>query len=89
VLAQFTRKKFLQKIKCGYRFEKGFSAKIKLLGGFERRHLGKDDTIVVNLKRASRHRRNYRSGFERKHLGTEETIVVDLKKDISAQKKLS
>jgi hypothetical protein len=41
----------LQKIKCGYRFEKGFSAKIKLRGGFERRHLGRDYTIVVDLKK--------------------------------------
>jgi hypothetical protein len=41
------RKKFLQKIECGCRFGKGFSAKIKLFGGFERKHLGKDDTIVM------------------------------------------
>jgi hypothetical protein len=34
-IAAFKRKKFLQKIKCGYSPGKGFSAKIKLRGGFE------------------------------------------------------
>jgi hypothetical protein len=43
----------------------------------------------MDLKRTSRHRRNYRGGFEKGRLGTEETIVVDLKEGIAARKKLS
>ena len=89
MLAKFERKEFLQKIKCGYRFEKGFSAQIKLHGGFERRHLDKDDTFVVNLKKASRQRQRYRGGFEKGHLGKGDTIVVNLKKGISAKTTLS
>jgi hypothetical protein len=47
----FQAKEVLAKNKMLCRFEKGFSAKIKLLGGFERRHLGRDYTFVVDLKK--------------------------------------
>jgi hypothetical protein len=36
-------------------------------GRFEREYRGTEETIAVDLKKASRQRRNYRDGFEIKH----------------------
>lgn len=61
---RLAKPKFHAKIKCGCRFGKGFSATIKRRDGFARRRRGKDDTIVVNLKKASGQRLRNRDKWQ-------------------------